>query len=142
MLGFAAQAGSVEIKPRPEPTQLKTNVMPVTQPQPIPRTDIALHDVWLEPDCTLKVAWQNTGNQRIENVVLKELVTAEGLSIPGGSMNRVALDPGAYFSHAVGAGTVKLQGTRTVTAVIDADNVLKESNEANNTKVKTLTCGQ
>jgi hypothetical protein len=137
-------AESAEVKRSPEATKMQPAIAPVVpQAHLVSRPDIALDSVWLDPaDCRLWVSWKNKGSQKIDKV-LKERVMASGTSIPGESMNHVVLEPGAYFSHNIGANPgVVLQGTRTVTAVIDVDNVLNESSQtrANNTLVKTLTC--
>ena len=109
--------------------------------QPLKR-DIALFDIFLDKNknCRIWVSWQNQGNVKIDRL-LREKVSVNG-TLKDDSMNQVVLEPGAFFSHGVGADPgIKLSpGTWTVTATIDADNALTESNEGNNTMTKTLTC--
>lgn len=104
--------------------------------------DIALYDISLDKNqnCRIWVSWQNQGNVKIDRT-LREKVFVNGM-LKDSSMNHVVLEPGAFFSHGVGAdpGVTLGPGTWTVTATIDADNVLTENNEGNNTLTKTLTC--
>ena len=109
--------------------------------QPLNR-DIVLYDITLDKNqnCRIWVSWQNQGNVKIDRT-LREKVFVNGM-VKDNSMNHVVLEPGAFFSHGVGAdpGITLSPGTWTVTATIDADNVLPESNQGNNTLTKTLTC--
>lgn len=108
--------------------------------QPIrPVTDISMNSVFAD-GCRLWIEVKNTGNVTIDKV-LRERVWVDGVVKDQTQMHYV-LKPGATFSHGVGADPgVKIAGfNRTVKAMIDAENVLAESNEANNDKQVTLSC--
>jgi hypothetical protein len=123
----------------PEAAAPVQKARPAAQPL---NQDIALFDITLDKNqnCRIWVSWQNKGNVKIDRV-LREKVFVNGM-LKDSSMNKIVLESGAFFSHGVGAdpGITLAPGTWTVTATIDADNVLPESNEENNTLTKKLTC--
>jgi hypothetical protein len=119
----------------------------VTQQQAGPVTqkmirDIAIDDIFVDANCRVWVRWINKGNVKIDKI-LREKVFADGNPLQSDNLNHVVLEAGAVFAHGVGADPgMKISGAATVHACIDADNVLTESNEDNNSKVKTLNCGK
>ncbi len=112
------------------------------KPQPKVYSDIKVVDVTVDKNdgCRLWVWYQNVGNKRIQ-ATLREVVRVQGATVDD-TMMAFDLQPGGNFGHAVGADPgYHLTGTnKSVTAQVDADNVLPELNEANNTLTKTLGC--
>ena len=106
-----------------------------------PSRDLAVYDIYVQKDdCRLWVTFQNQGTEKIEGTFRKR-ITVQGTTIVIDQMQGLSLEPGAFFSCGVGADPgVIISGTKTVTATIDVDNVLAESNEANNTLTKSVNC--
>jgi len=127
-----------EIKKISPVPAIKQQVSGMTPAAEVRRIDISLNDIHADQqDCQLWVGWKNAGNTKID-AHLVETVYVDGVFLAT-STNHVVLDPGAYFNHEVGTG-YKVQGTKSVTAKIDATDVLKESNETNNSMTKTVAC--
>jgi hypothetical protein len=104
-------------------------------------TDIKVADIYVDKkDCRLWVTYQNVGTTTI-TATLRERTSVQNVVVED-DMMAFNLPPGQYFGHGVGADPgYKLFGVnKTVTTMIDVDNVLPEINEANNTLTKTLTC--
>lgn len=119
--------------------QQQQSAAPITQ---VMIRDIAIDDIFVDANCRVWVRWKNTGNVKIDKI-LREKVFVYGTSLQSDSANHVVLEPGAVFAHGVGADPgMKLSKAETVTAWIDADNVLVERNEENNSMSKTLPCGK
>ena len=117
------------------------NAQPSTKPLIV---DIAIDDIFVDSQCRLWVRWINKGTVKIDKV-LRETVFAYGTPIQSDSANQVGLEPGAVFAHGVGADPgFKISGAATVTATIDANGVLNESNfrKGNNSMTKTIPCGK
>ncbi len=101
--------------------------------------DIEMTDVFAD-HCRIWFRVTNKGNVKIDRV-LREQVWVDGLLKDDTRMHYV-LEPGAVFAHGVGADPgLKISGLhRKVRAFVDADNVLAELNEANNSKEVSLSC--
>jgi hypothetical protein len=108
--------------------------------QPIKQvTDIEMNSVWAD-GCRLWLRVKNSGNVKIDKV-LREKVWVDSV-LKDTSQTHFVLEPGAVFAHGVGADPgVRITGmNNSVRALIDADNILTESNESNNDKQVTLSC--
>lgn len=117
------------------------SAQPATKPLIV---DIAMDDIFVDAQCRLWVRWINKGTVKIDKV-LRETVFAYGTPIQSDSANHVVLEPGAVFAHGVGADPgFKISGAATVTATIDANGVLNESNfrKGNNSLTKSIPCGK
>jgi len=102
--------------------------------------DIAIDDIFVDSQCRVWVRWINRGTVRIDKVMRESVAVG---SIQSSDLNHVVLSPGAVFAHGVGADPgIKISGATMVTAVIDAENVLKEKDENNNRLTITLPCGK
>jgi hypothetical protein len=101
--------------------------------------DIEMTDVFVD-QCRVWIRVTNKGNVKIDKV-LREQVSVDGLLIDD-SKSHYVLEPGAVFAHGVGADPgLRISGrNRKVKAQVDAENVLAELNEVNNTKEVTLSC--
>ncbi len=121
---------------------LGVSVLPQGPGGPKTLGDIAVADITVDKkDCRLWVTYQNTGTTTIQ-ATLRERTSVQGVGVVEDTVRAFDLAPNAYFSHGVGVGDgYKLGGiNKTVTAMIDVDNALHESNESNNTLTKTLGC--
>lgn len=104
-------------------------------------TDIKLNDIYTKKDdCSLWVSFQNTGTTQI-TATLRVKVTVQNVTVEN-VLEQFDLAPNQYFNTGVGPNPgYKLLGTnKSVTAWIDADNTLAESDETNNSMTKTLSC--
>jgi subtilase family serine protease len=102
--------------------------------------DIAIDNIFVDEHCRVWVRWINKGTVKIDKVMRESVFVG---SIQSSDLNHVVLAPGAVFAHGVGADPgIKVSGGTMVTAMIDADNVLKEKDENNNRLTITLTCGK
>ena len=101
--------------------------------------DIDITDIYLDKKCRIWIKHTNRGTTPI-NVVLRERVWVRGRLVDD-STETIRLAPRESISHGVGADPgVKVSGTALVKAQIDVDHALREANETNNTKIKTLRC--
>ena len=112
--------------------------------------DLVPVDVNIGPDCTLLVTLRNNGPVAMPSSAYVGASTGIQMYVDGapwGGIALGALDPG-HLSQPVG-GTVTWSwfpgltlpaGAHTVTLVVDTNNDVVESNEANNTLSKVLTC--
>ena len=110
--------------------------------QPVKQVaDIALDSVWAE-GCRLWVRVKNSGNVKIDKV-LREQVWVGG-ALKDDTKTHYVLEPGDVFAHGVGADPgVRITGfNNAVRALVDADNVLPESDahRSNNSRQATLSC--
>ncbi len=98
--------------------------------------DIEMNDIFLDKATKrVWVTWRNAGTVKIEKA-LREQVWVNNALVDN-SVSNVLLEPGAYFSHQVGADPgVVINSSSMVKATIDVDGVLGESQERrfNNTK--------
>jgi hypothetical protein len=142
VLAPAVPASSASQKAAPSTGQ-KMQQRPPSAAVPM-TTDIAITGLTADAGtCRIWVTWTNKGTTKI-NAVLKERVEIHAQpSQKVESMNQVVLEAGASFSHGVGANPgLTISGVQEVLAWIDVDSVLRESDEANNSVTRTLTCGQ
>jgi len=145
LLVFAALllATSGLADPPPVPTAVAAPALAGQDlPKPVPRRDIAAHDVWVDKNtCVLWVSFQNTGTVRVETSLRYQVFVA-GAKVEDQAMG-VNRAPGEYFSHQVGttANPYKLGfEAKEVEYFIDSTNVLSEGNEANNRLKKSVRC--
>lgn len=126
-----------EIK-KPQAAQAAPGDLP--KPKPVkPVTDIRVTEVFADA-CRLWFRVENSGNVTIDKL-LRERVWVDGVLVDQTQMHYL-LKPGAVFAHGVGADPgVKIAGlNKPVKVMIDADNALVESDEANNTREVSLSC--
>lgn len=106
-----------------------------------PTADIKLYDIYKKDNCNLWLSFQNTGTTAI-NATLRVKVLVQNVMIEN-VLEEFSLAPQAFFNREVGANpSYKISGiNKSVTAIVDADNMLAESDETNNSLTKTLSCG-
>lgn len=103
------------------------------------KVDIDITDIYLDKYCRIWIKHTNRGTEKLD-VILRERVWVDG-GLVTDDTERIVLLPGRSFSHGVGADPgVIARGTPTAKAQIDVDNVLAETNEVNNIKVKIVRC--
>lgn len=101
--------------------------------------DVDVSDIYLDDKCRLWVRHHNRGTAPL-NIVLRERIWVDRRMVDD-STETIVIAPGAFFSHGVGADPgVIISGDSLVRAQIDVDNVLAETNEANNIKEKRVRC--
>lgn len=123
----------------PTKTNVQAQNVPSSALKPLV-VDIAIDDIFVDEQCRVWVRWINKGTVKIDKV-MRETVSVG--SIQRSDLNHVVLAPGAVFAHGVGADPgIKISEATMVTAMMDADNALKEKNEDNNRLTMTLTCGK
>lgn len=126
-------------KPLPTATNVQPQSVPASALKPL-IVDIAIDDIFVDAQCRVWVRWINKGTVRIDKVLRESVAVGQ---VQRSDLNHVVLEPGAVFAHGVGADPgIKISGATMVTAVIDADNALKENNEDNNRLTITLPCGK
>lgn len=84
---------------------------------------------------TLTATVANIGTANAGGVVVRFL---DGTSLLGNSA-AIALNAGASAQVSITWPTTSARGTRTITAIVDPDNWVSESNEANNKMMATVT---
>ncbi len=111
----------------------------VTDKPVLKKVDIDITDIYLDKKCRLWLKHTNRGTRTL-NVVLRERVWVNGRLVDD-SRETINLAPGRWISHGVGADPGEIiRGGARVKAQIDVDNILHETNERNNIKVKKVYC--
>jgi hypothetical protein len=137
-----------EVPPATVPSKLPIATQPATTGALL-KADIAITDIFFDSSCNLHVKNTNTGNIQIKET-LRQKIWVNG-TLTDDSTSMIDLAPNASVEKIVKTSTIQnspltpspsVTATLTITAkaAIDADNKLQETNEANNTMTKTLSC--
>lgn len=111
---------------------------PTPKPPPQKVYDIAITDMWLDEDCQLCAKFENKGNTSITKDIRGE-IWVDGKFFLYTVLANFSLPPGQTYSWK-GGSPFKLTGSHSVKMIIDSDNQIAESNETNNTMIKSFTC--
>ncbi len=118
----------------------KTDNVAIAQINVIENTDLIIQEITFIPDLpapgqpvTARIKAANTGGVPVSNVIMRISVDSTAI----GDVTIVSL--GGYQTHTVNAIIGNLtEGVHQITATADPDNLIAESNEANNTLTQTL----
>lgn len=131
------------------------NILAVAVPQQcqsattVEKPDLAVTELTVDDQCQVVVSLANTGSQPLD-VTAYDLMLGPTIQLYKNNQTLSgwrlgAVDSARNLKNSGGtltwtAGGIKLTGTAQIKAVIDPDNVLKETNRSNNTLVKSLSC--
>ncbi len=122
------------------------------QPSPIkkPLVDLSVSDLRLVSDCKIQATIKNTGRVPLTEEAYKAAVQMFNNNKPWGGIILSSLDPQRRLKNPGGSVTflwfpraknLRLSpGKHLLKLVVDHHNIVKESNEKNNTMVRELTC--
>jgi hypothetical protein len=114
-----------------------------------PKVDLTVTNLTVDEDCRVVVTLKNSGPDELPLTAYDQFQgPALSFKKNGGSFGGwrlIAVDPAGALKRPGGSvtwtrGELKFQGSANVSATVDDANLLAETNEANNTLSKTLSC--
>lgn len=114
-----------------------------------PKVDLAITGLSVDENCRVVVTLKNNGPDELPITAYDQFqgpsVTFKKNGAPFGGWRLIAVDPSRVLKQPGGTlnwtrGELKFQGSATVSATVDGSNLLTETQEANNTSSKTLSC--